>query len=207
VRRPTIAALVVVVGVLLLADFLVVNASLSELAMLAIDAVILVAAGAGLAAVAALVLRRSGDLWRRRGDPVGAVLVIGGAAAMLVAGLRPGGAGASDPAVGWLLSALVVPIAATLFGLLFVTTLAAARRSLDGRAGGRDASVLVGVAIVSTVLLLPLSGSAGTWLSEAAGWTLAVPIGAVFRGLLLGIAILAAVFAARTMLGIGAADD
>jgi hypothetical protein len=29
----------------------------------------------------------------------------------------------------------------------------------------------------------------------------------VFRGLLLGIAIVAAVFAARTMLGIGAADE
>ncbi|HEX7171785.1 MAG TPA: hypothetical protein VF365_04145 [Candidatus Limnocylindria bacterium] len=206
-RRPTIAALVVVVGVLLLADFLVVNASLSELAMLAIDAAILVAAGAALAAVAALVLRRSGDLWRRRGDPVGAVLVLGGAAAMLVAGLRPRGAGASDPAVGWLLSALVVPIAATLFGLLFVTTLAAARRSLDGRAGGREASVLVIVAIVSVLFLLPLSGSVGTWLSEAAGWALVIPIGAAFRGLLLGIAILAAVFAARTMLGIGAADE
>lgn len=206
-RRPTIAALVVVVGVLLLADFLVVNASLSELAMLAIDAAILVAAAAGVAAVGALVLRRSGDLWRRRGDPVSAVLVIGGAAAMVLAGLRPGGAGASDPAVGWLLGALVIPIAATLFGLLFVTTLAAARRSLDGRAGGRQASVMVGVAIVTTLLLLPLSGTAGTWLSEAAGWALAVPIGAVFRGLLIGIAILAAVFAARTMLGIGAADE
>jgi hypothetical protein len=67
--------------------------------------------------------------------------------------------------------------------------------------------VLVGVAIVTTLLLLPLSGTAGTWLSEAAGWLLAVPIGAVFRGLLIGIAILAAVFAARTMLGIGAADE
>lgn len=206
-RRPTIAALVVVVGALLLADFLVVNASLSELAMLAIDAAILVAAGAGLAAVAALVVRRSGDLWRRRGDPVGAVLVIAGVVAMLVAGLRPGSDGASDPAVGWLLSALLVPIAATLFGLLFVTTLAAARRSLDGRGGGREASVLVGVAILTSLLLLPLSGSAGTWLSGAAGWALEVPIGAVFRGLLLGIAILAAVFAARAMLGIGAADE
>ena len=36
---------------------------------------------------------------------------------------------------------------------------------------------------------------------------LAVPIGAVFRGLLIGIAVLAAVFAARTLLGIGSADE
>ncbi len=206
-RRPTIAGVVVVVGVLLLADYLVVNSSLGEMARLVIDAAILVAAGAGLAAVASLLLRRGGDLWRRRGDPVGAVLVVAGAAAMLVAGLRPGSSGASDPAVGWLLNALVVPIAATLFGLLFVTTLSAARRSLDARAGGRDASLLVGVAIVTTLLLLPLSGAAGEWMAEASAWALAVPIGAVFRGLLLGIAIVAATFAARTMLGIGAADE
>jgi hypothetical protein len=207
VRRPTIAGVVVVVGVLLLADYLVVNASLGELARLAIDAAILVAAGAGLAAVASLLLRRGGDLWRRRGDPVGAVLVIVGAAAMLIAGLRPGSSGASDPAVGWLLNALVIPISATLFGLLFATTLSAARRSLDGRAGGREASLLVGVAIVSTLLLLPLSGAAGEWMDQASAWAMAVPIGAVFRGLLLGIAIVAATFAARTMLGIGAADE
>ena len=47
-RRPTIAALVVVVGSLLLADYLVVNESLGDLAMLAVDAAILVAAGAAL---------------------------------------------------------------------------------------------------------------------------------------------------------------
>jgi len=205
VRRPTVPALVIVVGVLLLADLLVVNESLGELAGLAVDAAILVAAGAALAAVAALAVRRSGELWRRRGDPVGAVLVLGGMAAVLVAGLRPGADGASDPAVQWLVSALLVPLGATLFGLLFVTTLAAARRSLE--VGGREATLLVAAALVVLVLLLPVSGDAGAWLAAAAQWLLDVPIGAVFRGMLLGVATLAAVFAARTMLGIGSADD
>ena len=204
-RRPTVPALVIVVGVLLLADLLVVNESLGELAGLAVDAAILVAAGAALAAVAALAVRRSGELWRRRGDPVGAVLVLGGMAAVLVAGLRPGADGASDPAVQWLVSALLVPLGATLFGLLFVTTLAAARRSLE--VGGREATLLVAAALVVLVLLLPVSGDAGAWLAAAAQWLLDVPIGAVFRGMLLGVATLAAVFAARTMLGIGSADD
>lgn len=204
-RRPVIAALVVVVGVLLLADFLVVNESLGEIARLLVDAAILVAAGAALAGVASLGWRRGRDLWRRRGDPVGAIMVLAGIGAMLVAGLRPGAEGASDPAVTWLIGALLVPIAATLFGLLFVTTLTAARRSLAG--GHRDALLLVGAALVTLVLLLPLSGQVGTWLGEAAGWTLAVPVAAVFRGLLIGVAILTAVFAARTLLGIGATDD
>jgi len=205
VRRPIIAAPVVVVGVLLLADFLVVNESLGEIALLLVDAVILVAAGAALAGVAALAWRRGRDLWQRRGDPVGAIMVLAGMGAMLVAGLRPGAGGSSDPAVAWLIGALLAPIAASLFGLLFVTTLSAARRSLAS--GRRDAILLVAVALITLVLLLPLGGQVGTALGEAADWALAVPVSAVFRGLLLGVAILTAVFAARTLLGIGAADD
>ncbi len=204
-KRATIPALVVVVGVLVLADLLLVNDSLSELAGVAIDAAILVAAGAALAAVASLAVRRARDLWRRRGDPIGAALVLAGMAAMLIAGLRPGAAGATDPAVGWLVAALLIPIGATLFGLLFVTTLAASRRSLASRS--REATVLVGAALVVLLMLLPIGGVVGERLSDAAGWALAVPIGAVFRGMLIGVAILAAVFAARTLLGVGATDE
>ena len=203
--RSTIPALVVVVGVLLLADFLVVNASLGELAGIVIDAAILVAAGAALAAVGSLALRRAGDLWRRRGDPIGAGLVLAGIAAMLVAGLRPGSGGASDPAVMWLVQALLIPLGATLFGLLFVTTLAAARRSLALRS--REATLLVAMALLVLVLLLPVGGTLGTWLSGAASWALMVPIGAVFRGMLIGVAVLGAVLATRTILGVGTTDE
>ncbi len=62
-------------------------------------------------------------------------------------------------------------------------------------------------ALAVLVLLLPVGGAVGSWLDGAAAWALAVPIGAVFRGMLLGIAIVGAVVAARMMLGIGAADD
>lgn len=204
-KRSTIPALVVVVGVLLLADLLLVNASLAEIAGLAIDGAILVAAGAALAGVGSLAVRRANDVWRRRGDPVGAAFVLGGMGAMLIAGLRPGAGGSSDPAVGWLVGALLVPIGATLFGLLFVTTLAASRRSLASRS--REATVLVAVAIVVLALLLPVGGDPGVWLSAAAGWALGGPIGAVFRGMLIGVAILAAVLAARTVLGVGTTDE
>lgn len=204
-RRPTFTALVVIVGVLLLADLLVVNRALDQLAGIVVDAAILVAAGIALAAVAALGWRRIGDLWRRRGDPIGALLVLLGMGAMLVAGLRPGSAGTGDPAVQWLVVALLVPIGATLFGLLFVSTLGAARRSLT--TSSREGTVLVVAALVTTILLVPVSGVVGDRLADAAGWSLAFPIGAVFRGLLIGIAILTAVYAARTMLGIGAGDD
>ena len=204
-RRPTIPALVIAVGVLVLADFLVVNDSLGDLAGVAIDAAIVVAAGAALAGVGALAARRANDVWRRRGDPIGAGLVLAGMAAVLIAGLRPGAGGASDPAVGWIVSALMLPIGATLFGLLFVTTLSAARRSVD--TGGREAIVLVGAAVVLLILLVPIGGTVGDALAAAADWALEVPIGAVFRGILIGVAVLVAVFGARTLLGIGSTDE
>ena len=204
-RRPTLTAAVVVIGVLLLADLLVVNEALASVAGVIVEAAIIVAAGAAVAAAASLGLRRLGDLWRRRGDPVGAILVLVGLVAMLSLGLRPGGSGTSDPAVGWLVGALLVPIGATLFGVLFVTTLAAARRSLAARSA--SAMILVSAAVVTLVLLLPLAGAGGAWLAGAANWTLDMPIGAVFRGLLIGVGLLTAVFAARTLLGIGSADD
>ena len=202
--RPALAGIVLVVGLLLLADLLVVNDTLGDVASVVVASVVLVAAGAALAAAAALAIRRGADLWRRRGDPVGAALVLLGMGAVLAAGLRPGATGAGDPAVGWLVAALLVPLGATVFGLLFVSTLAAMWRSLDRRSPQAVLTVLAAAAVV--VLLLPIGGAPGAWLASAAGWTLAVPIGAALRGLLIGVAILAAVAAARTLFGIGGDD-
>ena len=59
----------------------------------------------------------------------------------------------------------------------------------------------------TTVLLLPLDGAAGEWMAVAAGWVLAVPIGGAFRGLLIGVAIVIAIHAARVLLAVDGADD
>jgi hypothetical protein len=170
-----------------------------------VEAAIIVAAGAALGAGASLGLRRGTDIWARRGDPVGAIAVLGGMAAVLVAGLRPGASGSGDPAVGWIVAALLVPIGASLFALLFLSTLSAMRRSVARR--DRESTVLVVAAIVVLVLLLPIGGGVGSWLAGAGEWLLAYPIGAVLRGILIGVAILAAVLGARTLLGMGASDD
>ena len=204
-RRFTFPALVLAVGLLILADLLVVNASLAGVAGVVIEAVILVAAGAALAAGGSLAIRRARDLWARRGDPIGALAVLGGMAAVLVAGLRPGSGGASDPAVGWIVVALIVPIGATLFALLFTSTLAAMRRSVARR--DRESLVLVAAALVVLALLLPLGGEIGAGLAASAGWVLAFPVGSVLRGMLIGVAILAAVLGARTLLGVGPSDE
>jgi hypothetical protein len=205
VRRVTIPALVVTVGLLLLADFLVVNPTLGGLAGAAAQLIVVVAAGAALAGVGALAWRHLRALVWRDGSPTAAVAVLGGMAIVLVAGLRPGSQGSTDPWVQWLLAALVLPIGATLFGILFVSTLLAARRAASHRS--REATVMLVAAAVVLVLLLPVGGAAGEWLSGIAAWTLAVPIGGVFRGLLIGVAIVIAVTASRTLVGVGPADD
>jgi hypothetical protein len=205
VRRLTLPILTVSVGVILLADFLVVSNPLGELAGAVVAGVVVVAAAAALAGAGSLALRHGRDLVERRAPPRSALAVLAGMAAMLLAGLYPDSEGSADPAVGWLLAALVVPIAASLFGMLFVATLGAARRALALRT--REASVMIGGAVVVLVLLLPIGALIGEGPADAADWVLGVPIGAVFRGLLIGTALAIAVGAARVVLGIGAADE
>ena len=48
---------------------------------------------------------------------------------------------------------------------------------------------MLAAAMVVIVLLLPIGGTVGDWLAGAAGWAMAVPIGGVFRGLLIGVAV------------------
>ena len=84
-------------------------------------------------------------------------------AAILVAGLRPGSSGSSDPAVLWLVAALLAPIAASVFALLFIFLLAAFRRGFALRV--RETSLMAGAAALVIVLLLPVGGQAGDWLA------------------------------------------
>jgi hypothetical protein len=205
VRRIGPPALLVGIGLVLLADFLVLNPTLSALAGFLLELVVLVAAGAALAGAASLAVHHGLILWRRRGQPLAAVAVLAGIAAMLIVGLRPGSAGAADPATRWLVAALLIPLGASLFGLLFVSTLTALRRAAGER--GREPLVLAGAAFVALLLLVPLGGVGGVASAGVATWALEGPIGAVFRGLLLGIGLVSAVAAARTLLGIGPADD
>jgi 4-amino-4-deoxy-L-arabinose transferase-like glycosyltransferase len=202
VRRLGPPALLIGIGIVLLADLLVVNPSLAAVSGLLLDLVIVVAAGAALAGVAALAVRHAADLLNRRGNGAAAVTVLVGMGAMLLAGLRPGSRGATDPLVMWLVAALLVPLAASLFGLLFVSTLGALRRAVVTHR--RHAALLAVSAAVVLLTLLPVGGAAGSGLSDAGGWLAEVPIGAVFRGLLLGVGLVSAVAAARTLLGIGA---
>jgi hypothetical protein len=204
-RRSLPTTLVVVVGLLLLADFAIVNPSLAAIAGALLEYIVLLAAAAAIAGGLALALRHIGDLRHARGDRAGSLLLLAGMAAMLVAGFFPGSGGAGDPVVRWLVGALLAPLVAALFALLFFFLLAAARRGL--RLRSRETTVMLLAAALVLILLLPIGGAVGTWLAAVAGWTLNVPIGAVFRGLLIGVAIATAIAAARILLAIDGAVE
>lgn len=204
-RRSLPAATVVVVGLLLLLDYVIISPALATIADLVLELLVLLAAAAALAGGVALVLRHWTELVERRGDPPGSVSLLVGFALVLLAGLYPGSSGSTDPAVRWLVAALLAPLIAALFALLFVFLLGAARRGLAFRT--RESALMLAAAAVVIVLLLPIGGAAGEWLAGAAGWTLAVPIGGAFRGLLIGVAIVTAVHAARVLLDVNGAEE
>jgi hypothetical protein len=205
VRRSLPAAIVVVVGVLLLLDYVIINPTLASVADLLLELIVLLAAGAALAGGAALALRHWHELSERRPDPLGSAVLLAGFVAILVAGLYPGSAGSPDPAVRWLVAALLAPLIASLFALLFFFLLGAAGRGLALRR--RETSLMLAAAGVVVVLLLPIGGAPGDWLAAAASWVLAVPIGGVFRGLLIGVGVVTAIHATRVLLAVNGAHE
>jgi len=199
-RRSLTSAATVLAGLVVLVDLLVANPSLGGAATALEELLILLAAAAAVGGAAVLAARHIRGLAAPGGDRLGSGVLLGGMGVVLVAGLRPGSAGPSDPLVLWVVASLLVPLAAALFSMLFVFLLLAVRRSIATQ--GREAAVMLAAAAVAIVLLLPIGGAPGDWLTGAADWVRSVPLAGVFRGLLIGVAVLAAVTATRILLGV-----
>lgn len=197
-RRSIPAAVVAVVGLVLLADLAIANPALGALAGWLTQLVVLLMAGVAVAGALALVVR-NGSRLSSGDDRIGATAVLVGMALVLGPGLVPGSSGADAPAVRWVVAALLAPLIAAVFALLFPLLLLAARRGL--RIHRRETAVMLMAAAAVLVLLLPIGGEPGAWLASVAGWVRQVPVAAVFRGLLLGVAVMGALTAARILLG------
>jgi len=204
-RRSILTGIVLATGLVVLLDHMVVNPSLDDAAQAVNEVLVLLAAAAAVGGGATLVAFHARNLASGDGDSTGSIVLLVGMAAILVAGLRPGSSGSSDPAVLWLVAALLAPIAASVFALLFVFLLGAFRRGFALRV--RETSLMAGAAALVLVTLLPIGGQAGEWLTTGAGWLRDVPLAGVFRGLLIGIGILVAVSAARSLLALDGDDD
>jgi hypothetical protein len=204
-RRSLLTGVALVSGLLVLFDLLIVNPSLGEAAGALNELLVLLAAAAAVGGGATLVAHHARALTGGNGDLIGSIVLLAGMGAVLLAGLRPGSSGSSDPVVLWLVAALLAPIAASLFALLFIFLLGAFRRGFALRA--RETAIMAGAAAIVIVLLLPIGGQAGEWLAESAGWVRAVPLAGVFRGLLIGVGVMVAVSAARSLLALDRDDD
>lgn len=204
-RRSILTAVVLVTGIVVLLDLMVVNPSLDAAAGAVNELLVLLAAAAAVGGGATLVAHHARNLAAGAGDSIGSIVLLLGMAAILLAGLRPGSSGTADPAVLWLVAALLAPIAASVFALLFIFLLGAFRRGFALRV--RETTLMAGAATVVIVLLLPVGGQAGDWLAASAGWVRDVPLAGVFRGLLIGIGILVAVSAARSLLAMDGDDE
>jgi len=203
-RRSLNAALVTAVGIVILADLVISNPALGSLAGFLTGLLVLLAAAAAVAGTLSLLRRHVGRLASGT-DRIGSVALLVGMALILLPGLVPGSSGADAPAVRWVVAALLAPLVAAIFALLFPLLLAAIRRGLHLR--GPETLVMLAGAAAVLVLLLPLGGTPGLWLADAAAWVQTVPVAAVFRGLLLGVAAIGAVTAARILLGADGVDD
>jgi len=204
-RRSLATAVAVGVGLLLLLDFVVINPTLAALSDALLELVVLLAAAAAVAGGIALAVHHVRNLIDRGTDVAGSLVLLTGFGVMLAAGFYPGSTGATDPTVRWLVAALLAPLVAALFAMLVVFLLRATGRGLQLRP--RQTAVMLAAATAVVVLLLPVGGALGGWLASAASWTQDVPIAGVFRGLLIGIAVLTAVQAARFLLAVEGADD
>ena len=204
-RRSILTAIVLVTGLVVLLDLMFVNPSLDAAAGAVNELLVLLAAAAAVGGGATLVAHHARNLAAGDGDSIGSIVLLLGMAAILLAGLRPGSSGTADPAVLWLVAALLAPIAASVFALLFIFLLGAFRRGFALRV--RETTLMAGAATVVIVLLLPVGGQAGDWLAASAGWVRDVPLAGVFRGLLIGIGILVAVSAARSLLAMDGDEE
>jgi hypothetical protein len=203
-RRSLRSAVLALVGLVLLADLLIVNPSLASLAGWITQLVVLLVAAVAVGGALALIARHTGRLASGE-DRIGGAAVLIGLGLVLIPGLAPGSGGPDGPAVRWVVAALLAPLVASVFALLFPLLLAAARRGL--RLRGRETAVMLVAAAAVLILLLPVRGPGGEGLGAVSEWVRAVPVAAVFRGMLIGVAVMAAVTAARVLFGTEAADE
>ena len=203
-RRSLPAALVVIVGLLLLLDFLVVNPTLGAVSGAIVEVVVILFAAAAVLGAILLATRHGRALTLPGEDRIGSALVLVGMAIVLVPGLLATD-GAAAPAVRWVVAALMVPIGASLLALVAVFLIPAARRGM--RLRPRETSVILVAACVVLVLLAPLGGGVGTAFGDAATWLLDVPLRAVFAGLLIGVSLAAAVAATRFLFELADTDE
>lgn len=197
--RGIAAAITAVVGIVVLANFFVRNASLRALQSTLLDWVMLLAAVALLLGVLNIVRTHARKIGQRGEGWPYSIVLLAAVAAVLFFGIRSAAPGPAAPSVDWIFRNILVPLQATIFALLAFFVAFAAYRAL--RARNLESLILVVTALIVLVGQIPFAGDLWTALPRVKEWILAVPSTAGARGILLGAALGAVATGLRVLLG------
>lgn len=204
--RALAVALAIVSGLTVLLDRFVSHPLVDAAASTLVDWAVLLAALALLAGLLNLALWHSRQVARPTGSRVALSRRLASLALVVIllitlaAGLlHP--QGPASPLSSWLFQFLQAPLQATLFSLLAFYLLSASYRAL--RPGGPLGRWGMLVMLAATITMLAqLPGEQSDWLLTARAWLVSGPTLAAVRGVLLGIALGAAVTGLRVVLGL-----
>jgi hypothetical protein len=200
-RKTLPTAILIGVGLVVLADLFVANPLIDAAAAFLINIALVVAAFAlvlGLINVAQVSVRKVWD--RQAGWPYAYVLLLSMLAVLVLGLADPQGRGPVQPAVAWFFEYVQLPVQATLGALLIFMLATAAYRALRLR----DAESTVLVLVVLVVLLGQVAWGLGLLdvlptLKERLVQVVSV---AGVRGILLGVALGSVLAGLRLLLGI-----
>lgn len=182
-------------GLLVLADFFLVNPVIDALGAALIEGVLILAAFALLLGVVNLLgvhARMNGDHRARR---YSALLLIALVGTLLIGLLRPASA-----ELTWVFDYLYFPLQATMGALLAFFVVSAAYRAFKLRSV--PAIILLVTSLVVLITQLPFSAALSPLLPAAREWIFAIPVTAGVRGILLGVALGTTATALRVLLAV-----
>jgi hypothetical protein len=182
-------------GLLMLADFFVLDPVIDALGAILIEGVLILAAFALLLGVLNLLgvhARTNGAPQSRR---YSAILLIALVATFVTGILRP----ASDE-LAWIFDYFYFPLQASMGALLAFFIVSAAYRAFKLRSV--PAFILLATSLVVLITQLPFSAALSPLLPVAREWIFAIPVTAGVRGILLGVALGAIATALRVLLAV-----
>ena len=182
-------------GLLVLADFFLVDPVIDALGAVLIEGVLILAAFALLLGVLNLLgvhARMNGTPRSRR---YSVILLVALLATFVIGILRP----ASDE-LAWIFDYLYFPLQATMGALLAFFVVSAAYRAFKLRSV--SALILLVTSLVVLITQLPFSAAISPLLPAAREWIFAIPVTAGVRGILLGVALGTIATALRVLLAV-----
>jgi len=169
-------------GLLILADFFLVDPILDALGAILTEGVLILAAFALLLGVVNLLGVHTRMNGSGRGRPYSAILLVALVGTFVIGVLRP-----ASEELTWIFDYLYFPLQATMGALLAFFVVSAAYRAFKLRSV--SAIILLVSSVIVLITQLPFSAALSPVLPAVREWIYAIPVTAGVRGILLGVAL------------------